>query len=462
MKPGVELELTLERVADKGRSLANLDGRTVLVAGTVPGDRVRAQVTQRRGRNVEARLLEILDRSPLRADPRCAFFGECGGCRWQNLLYPAQLDMKREQVIDAFFAVGLANEVSVPAVLGADEIYHYRNKMEFSFGAHRWLTPAEIATGQPHDRAFALGMYAPGRYDRVLDLTECHLPPAIGSRVLERVRGLARQAGWLPWDVRTNQGFLRHLVLRTPAHSADVMVNLVTSEFDGERMEQLQHMLRAELPEVTTLLNTINSGVAQVATGESVFTLFGDGVVHDRIDDLTFEIGPQAFFQTNTRQAERLYHVARELGRFQAEDVVFDLFCGLGTITLFLARHVSHAVGIELDRAAIDGARRNAARNGIDNVEFVVGDLGRTFADAPIPRARRPSVVVVDPPRAGLHKNVIHWLRDIRPERIVYVSCNPVTQATDIAALKGYRVQAMQPVDLFPHTDHVENVAVLV
>ena len=460
MKRGDEVELLIERLATKGRSAARVDGRDVLVAGALPGDRVLATITSRRGRRIEARTVELLDESPMRTDPRCAFFGDCGGCRWQHLQYSAQLDMKREMVIDAFLDAGVLGDLDVPAVIAAEDPYHYRNKMEFSFGSRRWLTSREIASGEALERSFALGMFAPGRYDRVLDLSECHLPRESAPRVMGTVRRVALEEGWSPWDTRTNEGFLRHLVVRTPAHADEVLVNLVTSELDTERMARLADELRRDVPEVTTLVNTINTGVAQVSYGESVYTIFGDGVIHDRIGDLTFEIGPHTFFQTNTRQAERLYRVARDLAEIEPHERVVDLFCGIGAITLFVANDAAHVLGVELDRAAVDAARRNAERNGVDNVSFVAADLGRTLTVEAIgDGGNRADVVIVDPPRAGLHKNAVAWLIDEAPERIVYVSCNPTTQARDVAALASrYEADAVQPVDLFPHTDHVENV----
>lgn len=463
LKHGTEIELTLQRLVEKGRALGVHETKTVVVPFGVPGDRVRVRVVGKHRMRFEAHILEVLEPSPLRADPRCRFFGECGGCRWQNLLYAAQLDAKREAVIEPFQAAGILGDVVVPAVIGAPDTYFYRNKMEFSFGSRRWLTQQEIAADQEYRRDFALGMFVSGHFDRVLDLDECFLQTALTPRVLNTIRALALEEGWNSWDARRHEGYLRHLVIRTPTHGDGVLVNLVTNGFDQARMEVVKARLQRDLPEVTTLVNTINRGLAQVSTGETVYTIFGDGQVIDRIHDLEFEIGPHTFFQTNTRQAERLYEIARDFAEFEQDDTVFDLFCGIGTISLYVAPHVREVVGLELDQAAVAAARRNAERNGIQNVRFEAADLGKSLALGGATSVGRPDIVITDPPRAGMHKKALHWILDLRPERVVYVSCNPKTQAEDILGMShAYDLVKVQPVDLFPQTDHVENVALLV
>src|SRR5690606_14090755 len=358
---GAEVELTLEKFADRGKSLARLgtddgpagDGRggyVVFVAGAVPGDRVRARVVKRKKAFAEARLLEVLEPGPLRTAPRCEYSGACGGCKWQHGRYEAQLEMKRQAVADAlahaggFDLEGLG--VEVRPTLGADRdegsggVYFYRNKMEFSFSAGRWLTDWEIASGEAHDRDFALGLHVPGRFDRVLDLRACYLQSDWSRRLVNGVRAFARQHGWKPWDTRRQRGYLRHLVVRTPAYTEERMVNLVTSREDAERMAAFADWLRAEFPETTTLVNTVNSGPAQTAFGEKAVTVFGPGVVHDRLGRYVFEVAPNAFFQTNTRQAERLYDVAAAFAEFRPGDLVYDLYCGAGTIALYVSEHV--------------------------------------------------------------------------------------------------------------------------
>lgn len=458
-KKGAVLDLAIEKFADRGKSLARHDGYVVFVAGAVPGDRVRARLVKRRKTFGEARLMEVLEASPLRTEPRCEYFWDCGGCKWQHVAYDAQLEAKRQSVEDALRHLGGFREVAVPAPLGAERTYFYRNKMEFSFAAHRWLTDWEIASGDDFDRDFALGLHVPGRFDKVLDLKACYLQSEWSVRLVNATRAFAKAQGWAPWDVHAHTGYLRHLVIRTPEHVPEKMVNLVTNGRDDERMAAYAAFLRAEFPEVTTLTNTINTGVAQTAFGEEIVTVFGPGVVHDRIGGHTFEIAPNAFFQTNTRQAERLYEVARDFAEFKPDDLVYDLYCGAGTISLFVAPHVREVVGVELVEEAVANARANAEKNGVGNCTFVAGDMLRLFTPAFVEAHGRPDVLIVDPPRAGLHPKVVEQIARLRPERFVYVSCNPQTQARDLALLGGgYRIEAVQPVDLFPHTHHIENV----
>jgi 23S rRNA (uracil1939-C5)-methyltransferase len=475
---GAEIEITMEAFADRGKSLVRLgqapgedarSGYVVFVAGAVPGDRVRARVFKRKGRYAEAKLLEVLAPSELRTDPRCRYAEPCGGCKWQHVRYEAQLEMKRAAVeadltrIGGIDLAGLGVEVR-PA-LGADVaegsggVYGYRNKMEFSFSAQRWLTDAEVATGESFDTDFALGLHVPGRFDKVLDLQECHLQGAWSARLVNAVRDFARAHKWQPWHARTHEGFLRHLVIRTAAYTDDRMVNLVTSAHVPERINRFAAFLREQFPEVTTLVNTVNSGVAQTSFGEAVHTVFGPGTITDRLGAHTFEIASNAFFQTNTRQAERLYEVAADFAQLTPSDLVYDLYCGAGTISLYVADRVQRVVGVELIEAAVENARANAVRNGVENCTFVAGDMLKLFTPSFVEENGRPDVLIVDPPRAGMHPKVVEQIRRLRPERLVYVSCNPRTQAEDLARLgDAYRVEAVQPVDLFPHTHHVENV----
>ncbi|MFN3595925.1 MAG: 23S rRNA (uracil(1939)-C(5))-methyltransferase RlmD [Rubricoccaceae bacterium] len=493
LRPGDEIELVLEKFADRGKSLARLPGEgaggyVVFVAGAVPGDQVRARVLKRKRRFAEARLLEVLLPSPLRVTPRCEYFGACGGCKWQQVAYAAQLEMKRQQVEDALVHTGgfdlAARSVPVRPTLGMDaeppgpeerallgpaqagQPYFYRNKMEFSFAAQRWLTDDEIASGEAFETDFALGLHVPGRFDKVLDLQACYLQSAWSTRLVNGLRALARAEGWSAYHAREQRGFLRHLVLRTPARTPERMVNLVTSRYDADRMARLADWLRAEFPEATTLVNTVNSGLAQTAFGEAMHVVFGPGVVHDEIGGLRFEIAPNAFFQTNTRQAETLYRIAAEFAALRPDDLVYDLYCGAGTISLYLARHARHVVGVELVEEAVANARANARANGIHNATFAAGDMLRLFTPDFVAAHGHPDVLVVDPPRAGMHPKVVAQLAALRPGRLVYVSCNPQTQARDLALLReassdAYRITAVQPVDLFPHTHHVESVVAL-
>jgi 23S rRNA (uracil1939-C5)-methyltransferase len=462
VKRGAVVELDIEKFADRGKSLARQDGYVVFVPEAVPGDRVRARVTKAKKRFAEARLQDVLVPSPLRTRPRCEYFGTCGGCKWQHVDYAAQLAAKQQSVQEALVHHGGFDAVAVAPTLGSEQVYFYRNKMEFSFSAQRWLTPEEIASGQDFDTSFALGLHVPGSFAKVLDLQACYLPSPLSVRLVVGVRAFVKGRSWRPWDVRAHHGFLRHLVIREGARTGEVMVNLVTNGYDEDRMTEMAAFLRADFPEVTTFVNTINTGVAQTAFGEEVHTIYGPGVIYDEIGPYRFEIASNAFFQTNTKQAERLYEVAHRFADLRPSDVLYDLYCGAGTISIFCAGAVRRVVGVELVEEAVQNARANAAANGIDNCTFHAGDLMRMFTPAFVRKEGRPDVLIADPPRAGMHKKVVEQIARLRPERFVYVSCNPQTQARDLALLRdGYAIEAVQPVDLFPHTHHIESVVKL-
>ncbi|MBO6574248.1 MAG: 23S rRNA (uracil(1939)-C(5))-methyltransferase RlmD [Rhodothermales bacterium] len=459
MKKGAQLELSIEKFADRGKSLSRVDGYVVFVPGGVPGDVVRGTLIRKRKSFGEARIDEVLTPSPLRTDPRCRYFGTCGGCKWQHVQYEAQLEAKTQSVREALEHEGGLTGITMRPTLGSEQIYEYRNKMEFSFSAERWLTKEEIASGEPFNLQFALGLHAPGYFNKVIDLEECHLQSGLSARLVNAVRGFAQERGWKPWHIRKHTGYLRHLVIRQAGNTDELLVNLVTNRYDAERMVEFGAWLQEEFPQVTTFVNAVNSGVAQTAFGEEIHAVFGPGVYHDMIGGLTFEIAPNAFFQTNTKQAETLYKVALEAGDLTPEDHLYDLYCGAGSISLFVAPHVKHVIGVELVEDAVVNARANAKANGIENVTFESGDMLKLLTPEFVRKHGKPDVMIVDPPRAGIHPKVVKQIAQVRPERLVYVSCNPRTQARDIALLgDAYRAEWSQPVDLFPHTHHIENV----
>lgn len=459
MKKQEEIELVIEKFADRGKSLARVDGVVLFVPGVVPGDRIRALVIRKKRKHAEGVMLELLEPSPLRTTPRCSYFGVCGGCKWQHVDYTAQLEAKQQSVADSLAHLGGFRDVHVNPTIGADPIYYYRNKMEFSFSAARWLTADEIASGEEYDTRFALGLHAPGNFSKVIDLTTCHLQSEESVALVNLIREVALANGWEPWDIRKQHGYLRHLVIRNGQRTGDLMVNLYTKGYEAERMEYLAAELKTRVPAVTTFVNSIHTGLAQAALSEATHVLFGPGVIHDVIGDYRFEIAPNAFFQTNTRQAERLYEVARQSAALRPDDLVYDLFCGAGTISIFVARDAREVVGIEVVPESIANARANAAANDVRNCSFVLANLGKLRLEHVVEKHGTPDVVILDPPRAGLHPDLVPQLAALSARRIVYVSCNPQTQARDLAMLGNtYRITDVQPVDLFPHTHHIENV----
>jgi 23S rRNA (uracil1939-C5)-methyltransferase len=464
---GEELTLRLESPELEGKNVARLDGLVVFVLGGVPGDLVRLRLTKVKKQFLEGEMLEILEPSPIRTAPRCAHFGECGGCRWQDVRYDAQLEFKRRHVQDALERIGGFEGVPVHPTLPSERVYEYRNKMEYSFG-RQWLSREDYAaqkeTAETDASLLALGLHHRGRFDRVLDVRECHLQPDAGSRIVNLVRDWCRSRNLTAYSTRTHTGYLRHLVVRGSVRSPGLMVNLVTSEDRPALMEELAEALRRGVPRITTFVNNITARKSQVALGETERVVFGPGWITESIGGASYRVSANSFFQTNTLQAERLYDTAAVLADLRPDDVLWDLYSGTGTIALHLAARVREVVGIEAVDAAVADARANAERLGAANCTFVPGDLKERLTRDTGWAAGRPgpTVVVTDPPRAGMHEKVVMELVKLSPGRIVYVSCNPATMARDLRLLctgGGYAVAEVHPVDMFPHTSHVECVA---
>jgi 23S rRNA (uracil1939-C5)-methyltransferase len=495
LQRNTELTLHLDSFAFEGKSIARHDGLVVFVHGGVPGDDVRVRLTKIKKQFLEAEVVEVLNTSPLRVEPRCTFFGTCGGCKWQHVAYQAQLDFKRQHVVDALERIGGFENVVVNPTLGAEEIYFYRNKMEFSFG-EKWLTREEMAerkseggaqksevrgqrsevrtlnpeprTLNPEPRtereAFALGMHIPQRFDKVLDVDECHLQSEVSNRIVNLVRQFCFERNLSIYSTRTHTGYLRNLVIRQSAHTNELMVNVVTADDNPDLLSALSSTLLAHASSITTIVNNITQRKSQVAIGEYERVYHGSGFITERIGKRTYRVSANAFFQTNTRQAERLYDVAKRMAELKPEDVVFDLYSGTGTIALHVADDVKAVVGVESVAAAVEDAKMNAASNNVRNCTFLLGDLRERLTNdrAWLAQHGKPDVVILDPPRAGMHEKVVQEVVALQPERIVYVSCNPTTQARDVKLMSGdYRMVEVQPVDMFPHTFHIENVVSL-
>ncbi|MAE28425.1 MAG: 23S rRNA (uracil(1939)-C(5))-methyltransferase RlmD [Planctomycetota bacterium] len=450
---GDVLEAELHGFDAKGRALGTCGEYRVELRGGVPGARVRAEVTKRRGQRIRARLLEVLVESPEAVDARCEHFGTCGGCTLQALDYGVQLEHLREHVSGAFAAEGLA-DVAVERVLPCDDPWAYRNKMDFTFGTQRWVVVGEQGD-KPRD--FALGLHVGGLYRKVVDIDACPIQFAGADEILADVRRLCRAQGLVPWDVVEHTGLLRHVVLRKGMATGEIMVLLVTATEAAAEIQPLVAELVRLHPEITTVVQGIHGRAAAVATGDQYLNLHGAGFIHDQLGGLIFRLSAASFFQTNTAQAERLFEVVINAARLTGSEQVLDLYCGTGVISLLLAGRARQVVGLELVEEAVRDARLNAQANDIHNVSFLAGDVLVALLD---PQTAAPDVIVVDPPRAGLHPKVIPAILERAPRRLVYVSCNAKSAARDAALLVagGYHPGPIQPVDLFPHTPHVECV----
>ena len=442
----------------EGVGVARVEDLVVFIRGGVPGDKVLARVRRARRRYAEAVVEQVLTPSSHRVEPECPYFQICGGCSWQNAAYDLQLEFKRQQVQDLLSRIGGVSDVEISPTLGSPKVYHYRNKMEFTFGARRWLTQQEIAEPAVVRKDFALGLHVPQRFDKVLDLDVCHLAPPIATEILNQVRGLTIENGWAPYDTIAHEGYLKNLVIRVSENAGEVLVNLVTSERKPDRMETLAKELVSRFPAVRTVVNSVNPGRSPVATGKEE-TYFGPGNLVEKIGPISYTLEASTFFQPNSLQAERLYGVVRDFAQLTGSEMLLDLYCGIGGITLFLAEQVKRAVGVENQGRSVELARLNAEANSIRNCDFLESDAAGYLRELALDRSMLPDVVTIDPPRVGMHPDMLDTLLALQPRRIVYVSCNPATQARDLEVLvKDYEVEHIQPVDMFPQTYHIENV----
>lgn len=446
----------------KGKAIAKVEGLVVFISGAVPGDVVDLRVTKKKSSFAEADVLRITTKSLDRQQAFCAHFGTCGGCKWQDLDYAKQLAYKQQQVIDNLERIGGLELPTVSPILPSPDLTHYRNKLEFAGSAHRWFTSEELRSlGEITDRS-ALGFHIPGRFDKVMHVETCHLQPEPSNSIRNFIHEQARALGLPYYDIRGNHGGLRTVLIRTTT-TGEVMVLIAFGE-ENERNERLLAAVRDRFPVITSLLWTINSKKNDTIWDLEIRTFHGRDHLIEGMPDtghapLRFRIGPKSFFQTNPQQMRALYEVTRGYAGLTGTERVYDLYCGAGTISLFMARHCAEVIGAEIVPEAVADARVNASLNDIGNVRFESGDLRHLFDHSFIARHGKPDVLITDPPRAGMHEDVVARIRELAPPRIVYVSCDPATQARDLGLLKDmYRITHVQPVDMFPHTYHVENV----
>jgi len=455
VKKGQVLDLKIEKLIFGGRGLSRVDGFTVFVDRTVPGDEVQARVFRKKKNHAEARVLSLIAPSPFREVPPCRYSGFCGGCPWQFLDYEKQLAFKREQVVESLEHIGQLEGIPVHPVIPSEQRFQYRNKMEFSFSDRRWLLPEELSKKEV-SKDFALGLHVRGSFDKVLDVDTCLIQPELGNSILGAVREHVRETGIPPYGLKSHKGFWRFLMLRHSASNDTWMVNIVTSEEQRPWTEPLARLLSERYENITSIVNNVNTRRASIAIGEQERLLAGEPFIRDKIGDFEFEISANSFFQTNTAGAERLYDVVKAYAALTGKETVLDLYSGTGTIPIFLSREARKIVGIEILETAVEDARRNCERNQVDNCQFLWGDIQAGLEHV----KERTDVMVIDPPRAGMHPDVVKEVCSHRPGRIVYVSCNPATLARDLALLKAYyHIAEVQPVDMFPHTYHIECVA---
>lgn len=451
-------------VAAEGKSLVRIDDMVCFVPWVVPGDVVDLQVKRKKHSYMEAEMIRMITPSPLRTEPFCEHFGVCGGCKWQNLPYEKQLDFKHKQVKDQLTRIGKIELPEFNRILGSQKTREYRNKLEFGCCNKRWLTREQVASGFKYDNMNGIGFHITGAFDKILPIEKCHLMDGLHNEIRNSIRDFAFSTGMTFFDLREQHGLLRDIMIRN-SNTGEWMVLVqfhYDEEGDHERAMALMEHLATSFPQITSLL-CVDNQKCNDTFGDLELTVYkGNDHIFEEMEDLRFKVGPKSFYQTNTDQAYVLYSVVRDFADIQSDELVYDLYTGTGTIANFVARKARKVVGIEYVPEAIEDAKVNSQINGIDNTIFFAGDMKDVLNDEFIAEHGRPDVIITDPPRAGMHQDVVDTILRTAPERIVYVSCNPATQARDLQLLDvAYKVEKVQPVDMFPHTTHVENVVLL-
>ena len=451
-------------VAAEGKAIAKVDNLVIFVPYVVPGDIVDLQIKRKKHSYAEAEAVKFHKLSDQRVAPICQHFGVCGGCKWQCLAYEHQLAYKQKQVVDNLTRIGKIELPEISPILGSKDTYGYRNKLEFGFSNKKWLTLEQVKSGVKFDNMNAVGFHITGAFDKILDIEKCHLMDDINNRLRNGIRDYAFEHGLTFYDLRNQGGLLRNMMLRNSATDELMLVmqfHYTTREEEAQAMQLLEH-IKQNFPEVTSLLYVNNLKCNDTIGDLDIKTYHGTDFIYEVMEDLKFKVGPKSFYQTNTEQAYELYKVAREFAGLTGEELVYDLYTGTGTIANFVAKKAKKVIGIEYVPEAIEDAKVNAQINQLDNTLFFAGDMKDILNREFIETYGRPEVIITDPPRAGMHQDVIDTILFAHPKRIVYVSCNPATQARDLQLLDAhYRVVKVQPVDMFPQTHHVENVVLL-
>lgn len=451
-------KLEILDVAAEGKAIGKHNDMVVFVPWLIPGDVADVQVTKKRKKYLEGQPVNIHVYSSDRVDPFCEHFGVCGGCKWQNLPYEKQLFYKQKQVVDNLTRIGKVNIEDIQSIKASSKTKYYRNKLEYTFSASRWLTEEEVSNSEEITDRNALGFHVPGRFDRVLDLNHCYLQDEFSDKLRLALRKYSQEEGFTYYHQRANDGFLRNLIIRN-TNIGERMVIVVFGEDDQNKIEALMRFIKDNFSQITSLLYVVNEKLNDTIGDLDLKLYDGRDYIFEEMEGLKFKIGPKSFFQTNSEQALELYKITRNFAALKSDELVYDLYTGTGTIANFIAKDCKHVVGVEYVEEAILDAKVNSTLNKIENTDFFAGDMKNVLTDEFIAQHGKPDVIITDPPRAGMHSDVVKSILNAAPGRIVYVSCNPATQARDLELLsEKYEVKDVQPVDMFPHTHHVENV----
>ncbi|MDD7343192.1 MAG: 23S rRNA (uracil(1939)-C(5))-methyltransferase RlmD [Bacteroidales bacterium] len=458
--PTVEgLEIT--GVAAEGKSIARWNDLVVFIPYGAPGDVADVKIDRKKHSFAEGHIVKLVKPSNDRVEPFCEHFGVCGGCKWQHLPYAEQLKYKQQQVADALQRIAKVPLPPINPILGSARTQYYRNKLEFTFSNKSWLTFEQLQSGKEFSNRNAAGFHIPGAFDKVLDINKCWLQDNVSNEMRLFIKDFALSHGITFYDIRNNCGLMRNMVVRT-ASTGEIMLVVVFGEDNKEAIARVMSAVAERFPQITSLMYVVNTKVNDSLTDQTFVLFKGRDYIEEEMEGLKFRIGPKSFYQTNSLQAYELYKVARRMARLSGSELVYDLYTGTGTIANFVARQAHKVVGIEYVPEAIEDAKLNSKVNGIENTMFYAGDMKDVLTQGFIEEHGRPDVMIIDPPRAGMHEDVVNVILNAAPQRLVYVSCNPATQARDIAMLDcKYRVVEVQPVDMFPHTHHVENVVAM-
>lgn len=460
-KKFVVKDLTVTDYASEGKSLGRIEGKVIFVEGAVPGDVADIFITKNKKDWAEGKAINFTEYSKQRIEPFCIHFGTCGGCKWQMLPYQKQLQYKQQEAEQILKRIGKADLPEILPIIASDNTVHYRNKLEFTFSNKRYLTSKEINKAEPIPQENALGYHAPGIFDKIIDIKECWLMDDINNLIRNSIRAYAVENNLSYYDIREHKGFLRNIIIRF-CTTGELMINMVFGYDDKSEIKKLLDHLLEKIPAITTLLYTINT-----KWNDSIYDLdpqvyFGEGYITEKLGEFKFKISPKSFFQTNTKQAEKLYGAAKEFASLTGTETVYDLYCGTGSIGIFLSKQAKKIIGVDLIEESINDAKQNALLNNIEHAHFFAGDVINVCTEAFFAEHGKPDVIITDPPRAGMHEKLIIKILEIAAPKIVYVSCNVATQARDINLLsEKYNVEKIQPLDMFPHTHHIECVALL-
>ena len=454
-------KIVVSGIASEGKAIVRHNDLVIFVPYVVPGDIVDIQLTRKKNSYAEGKAVFFHTFSPQRREAFCEHYRFCGGCQWQILPYSEQLLYKQKQVYDNLTRIGKIELPEISTIAGSAKTEYYRNKLEFTFSNKRWMTEEEIKSGKTLDNHNALGFHIPGLFDKVLDINTCWLQDPVSDRIRNEIKSFALKNNFLFFDLRNKSGLLRNIIIRIST-IGEIMLIVIFYEDDPDKREMLLNHIASKFPEITSLLYVINGKANDTITNLEVLDFKGKDYIFEEMEGLKFKIGPKSFFQTNSEQAYTLYRIVRNFAQLTGKERVYDLYTGIGTIAVFVARDALQVIGIEYVPEAVEDARMNSGLNGINNTLFFAGDMKDILNEAFIEQYGRPDVIITDPPRAGMHDDVLKTIIFAEPNRIVYVSCNPATQARDLNALDcRYKVEKIQPVDMFPHTYHIENIVLL-